>query len=77
LLTTVIILVMIGPEERKVDHIIEHATEQHYGEEKADSSDLEKVHDRRESHNAPSEHTLEESQLAKGTEQKKLSSEEV
>ena len=28
----VILLVMIGPEERKVDHVKEHIAEEHFGE---------------------------------------------
>lgn len=70
---------MIGPEERKVDHVKEHAAQQHFGEDEPRMSDspdyhAEKVHDEnRDSHQA-SEHTLEQPTDASA---RKLSGEHV
>jgi len=75
ILTTVIVLVMIGPEERKADPVQEHAAAHHHlGAE--DPSDWEKVHaEGADRQRAPSETTLEEEQQKKFTNAEKLSNE--
>ena len=61
LLIAVIILVMIGPEERQVDHVKEHA-EQIGSEHESGQRDIEKAHEERVERHSGSTLGLEESQ---------------
>jgi hypothetical protein len=61
LLIAVIILVMIGPEERQVDHIKEHA-EQIGSEHETGQGDIEKAHGEKEERHSGSTLGLEGSQ---------------
>jgi hypothetical protein len=61
LLISVIILVMIGPEERQVDHVKEHA-EQIGSEHGSAEGDIEKAHGEREDRHSGSTLGLEKSQ---------------
>lgn len=56
-----IILVMIGPEERKVDHVKEHAEQIGSGHE-VDTGDLEKAHGERDERRSGSTLDAEDSQ---------------
>jgi len=75
-LIEVIVLVMIGPEERKVDHVQEHAAAHHVGEHPTSQSpDWEKLEGEGSGTHrdrAPSESTLEGNQGDKRTNAEKL-----